>query len=256
MFIDTHCHITDSRFDGDRDKVISHSREKGVNTLIEVGCNPADWKKAIDLTAENQNIFCVLGIHPQDAKTASEIFFNELEDFLKLPKVVGIGETGLDYYYENSPREIQKNVFTTHMELYARTGKPVVIHCRNAYDDLIKILEAEKNASQGYRGVIHCFSGSLPEAVRLAELGFFLGIDGPVTYPKAKDLREVVEKMPLDKLLLETDSPYLPPQPFRGERNEPSYLPLIAEEIARVKNISKEMVGEITGSNAKRLFSI
>lgn len=253
MYIDTHCHLLDSRFDKDREGAILRLFEAKVELLIEISCEIEKWKSAIDFACVNPHIYVAVGIHPQDAKTASEKSFIELENIAKSDKVAAIGETGLDYYYENSPRDVQQDVFMRHIDLSVNINKPLVIHCRDAYKDLIAILNAQTKLP---KGVIHCFSGTPDDAKQLIDLGFYIGIDGPVTYPNAKILRKTVENMPLEKFLLETDSPYLPPQARRGERNEPCYLPLIAEEISKIKNISIEKVSQVTTENARRLFNI
>jgi TatD DNase family protein len=248
--IDTHVHLSDPKFDLDRDLAIKRAKENGITKIIEVGCEPFLWKPSFRLSELNPEIYCAFGIHPHEAKTATTELFNTLENLLRQPKAVAIGETGLDYYYNHSPKDIQKQVLKTHLELSLKIKKPVIIHCRDAYQDLLDIL----NEYTGLSGVIHCFSGNTEEAKKLIELGFFLGIDGPVTYPKALVLKEVVKEIPLEKLLIETDSPYLPPQTYRGKRNEPSYLPHIADEIAKIKKIEINKVCEITLNSSIELF--
>ncbi|MCB4791808.1 MAG: TatD family hydrolase [Elusimicrobia bacterium] len=252
MLIDTHAHLSDPKFSIDRDLVIKRASENGINKIVEVGCEPYIWKDSFRLAKLNPGIFCAFGIHPHEAKLASPELLKTLEDLLKYPKAVAVGETGLDYYYNHSPKEVQQKVLKLHIELAVKTGKPVIIHCRDAYKDLIEIL----GPYPSIKGVIHCFSGNVNEALRLIEMGFLLGIDGPITYPKAAVLRNVVKEIPLDKLVLETDSPYLPPQEFRGKRNEPSYLAQIAEETANIKSVSIDEVSTITTQNALGLFAL
>ena len=249
MLIDTHAHLTDKRFDPDRAQVIERARASGVSKIIEVACEPQYWQKALDLAAGNDGIYCSVGIHPQEAKLCEPDVFGELKKLAAFPKVVAIGETGFDYHYENSPRDKQREVFEKHIELSISTGKPLVIHCRDAYEDLIAVLKG-----RDCRGVIHCFSGSLEDARTFLEMGFYLGIDGPVTYPKAGVLREVVKTAPLEKMLIETDSPYLPPQEYRGMRNEPSHVRFVAGEIANIRKIELKRIEEVTCSNAVTLF--
>ena len=249
MLIDTHAHLADKRFDADRKQAIERAKAAGVLKIIEIACEPHCWQKTIDLAEQNDGIYCAVGLHPQDAKLCTADVFSELERFAALPRVVAIGETGFDYHYENSPRDQQREVFIKHINLSFKTGKPLSIHCRDAYPDLFEVLNNMK-----CRGVIHCFSGSVKQAEKLVEMGFYLGIDGPATYPKSEELKKVVEAIPLDKLLLETDSPYLAPQQYRGKRNEPSYIQFIAQEIAKIKQIKFEEVAETTSRNADILF--
>jgi len=253
MYIDTHAHLMDTRFDGDRDNVMLRAAAQGVRAIIEISCEPDHWQTAIAFAETHPSISVVLGVHPQDARLSSDSVLKRLEDLARHPKVAGIGETGLDYHYENSPRSVQKDVFLKTLDIALRAGKPVVIHCREAYADLIELLSPPRVLPPG---VIHCFSGTPSEAGQLAGMGFYIGIDGPVTYPKAHGLKDVVRATVLEKLVLETDSPYLPPQGYRGQRNEPAYLPLIAQEIAGIKGIPVEEVARVTGDNAAALFKL
>jgi TatD DNase family protein len=252
-YIDTHAHLLDERFDADRETTIARANEKNVRHIIEVSCDPAGWERALALTDERTGISCVLGIHPEEAQQSSPSVLTRLEDLARRDNVVGIGETGLDYYHETSPRDVQKDVFLATLRIAQKIQKPVVIHCRQAYSDLLELL-----ASFGPlpAGVVHCFSGTAEEARQLLTRGFYLGVDGPATYPSAKALKEAIGTIPLDRLLLETDSPYLPPQDFRGKRNEPAYLPLIAHAVAALKNTTVEEVATVTTANAARLFHL
>lgn len=252
MYIDTHAHLLDPRFDVDRDAVIGRAAELGVGSIIEIGCDPDGWQTVLAF-CERRGARCVLGIHPQDAQRSSDDLLTALEDLARRPDVVGIGETGLDYHFENSPRAVQKDVFEKTLDIAQRAGKPVVIHCREAYPDLLALLAARRTLP---RGVVHCFSGTPEEALRLVDRGFLLGIDGPVTYPKNAALKAVVRQVPLEKIVLETDSPYLPPQEHRGERNEPSYLPRIAAEVAALKDVPVEEVARVTSAAAAALFGL
>lgn len=256
MYIDTHCHVLDPRFDTDRDAVLERAGKNGVTAIIEVGCETGDWAKILEFARSRPRTYCALGIHPHEAKDASYEDMKNLQALAKLPEVVAIGETGMDYYYKLSPRDVQVTVFQSHLALARAAGKPLVIHCRDAYVDLINILEGDIKLNGRLAGVIHCFSGSTDDARRLVSQGFFIGIDGPVTYPSAKVLRETVKEIPIEHILLETDSPYLAPQVYRGKRNEPSYLPETAKAVAEIKNIPAETVAEITTANAKKLFNL
>ena len=256
MFIDTHAHLLDERFDKDRMDAVKRASGAGVGIIIETGCVQASWLKTLEFTEKNENIYCALGIHPQNAKTATDKNFSDLEKLAQNIKCVAIGETGLDYHYEYSPREIQKEVFIKHLNTARKCSKPITIHCRDAYKDLIEIIKKEFIANGPVKGVIHCFSGTSAEAAALIELGLLLGIDGPVTYPSAGELRSVVEHVPLDSVLLETDSPYLPPQKYRGQRNEPAFIPLIAEQIAQIRKLDCNIVEKTTTTNAAALFGL
>lgn len=254
--IDTHSHLCDTKFDNDRLETIQRASEKGVKKIIEIGCDPSLWDKVLNLADSNADIYCALGIHPQEASKITQPIFEKLENLSASKKVIAIGETGLDYYHENSPRDIQKEVFLKHIQLALKTNKPLVIHCRDAYNDMIEILKDEFHSNKNINGVIHCFSGSIEHALWFTKMGFILGIDGPVTYPTANKLRHIVENIPLEKIILETDSPYLTPQDFRGKRNEPAYLYFIAEQIAKIRQTSIENIISITTSNAQKLFHL
>lgn len=255
MFIDTHAHLTDKRFDTDRSDALARASGAGVKRIIEVGCSTGEWQEVLAFCRNNANVSCVLGIHPQNAKEGTDEALAELEKLCaENPAVVGIGETGLDYHYENAPRDVQKNVFLRHIALAKKLGLPLVVHCREAYPDFLALLDTLPDRE--FRGVVHCFAGTVEEAGVLLSKGFLLGIDGPVTYPNGEGLRRVVASTSLDKLLLETDSPYLAPQAYRGKRNEPGYVPLIAEEIARIKGADVETVAAVTTASAKILFGL
>ena len=254
--IDTHAHIMDPRFDNDREEVIKRAGEKRVDIIIEVGCQIEEWEPVLKLCQQHSNIYCALGIHPIYSETFSQDAWQLLEKLCENDSVKAIGETGLDYYHAKAPYDFQKELFLKHIQLALKLKKPLTIHCRNAYPDMIELLEkfASKNALSN--AVVHCFSGTKEEAQKLVDFGFLLGIDGPVTYPKSNSLKESVFATPLEKLLLETDCPYLPPQLYRGQRNEPSYIPITASEIALLKNIPLEVVADTTTKNARDLFKL
>lgn len=256
MFIDTHAHLLDNKFDKDRDSVISAAFKNGVEKIIEIGCGKSAWKETAEFAEKNRNIFFSIGLHPQEAKLWEEDDYLTLSELSKKPKCAGIGETGLDYHYEYSPREIQKRVFIHHLKLSRQANKPVICHCREAYEDFVDILSKDIKENGGMKGVVHCFSGNAIDAEKLIKMGFLLGIDGPLTYPKAYGLREVVMNTPLESIVLETDSPYLAPQKYRGKRNEPGYLPLIAESIAELKKLTLSQVEIATTENALKLFGV
>ena len=256
MYIDTHCHLTDARFDADRAGTISRAESAGVEHIIEIACDPGKWQTALELAKSTPAISCAMGIHPQDASLMSPETFSRLAQLCSTPEVVAIGETGLDYYHENSPRDVQKESFAAHIGLARRLGKPLVIHCRNAYADLFPVLDEAFAKHGAISGVVHCFSGTPADAERILSLGLYIGIDGPVTYPGSSSLRETVKMTPLARLLLETDAPYLPPQQYRGKRNEPAYLEHIARGIAAANNTPVETIALATTTNARKLFGI
>ncbi|MFA5780041.1 MAG: TatD family hydrolase [Elusimicrobiota bacterium] len=248
--IDTHCHLLDGSFDEDRKKVIERAISCGVTEIIEISCEPVLWQRSLFLCENYKDIFCAIGVHPNDSDKF--VNFTDFSGFLTNEKVVAVGECGLDYYRNRVDKKTQIAVFEKQLAIAENFKKPVIIHCRQAEEDVYKILDGHKNI----KGVIHCFSSSVEFAEKFLQLGFYIGIDGPVTYPNAKVLREVVKMLPVEKMLLETDSPYLPPQNFRGKRNEPSYIKFIAEKIAEIKEMPVSEISKITDENAKKLFGI
>ena len=254
MIIDTHAHISDVKFDEDRETVIQRAFDSGVGKLIEISCEMHYWDKTLELL-KCDNIFAAFGIHPVDVIQAVATDYSKLETLVQNKKCVAVGEFGLDYHYDASSQNIvtQKKSLAKQLELVAKYNKPVIIHCRNAYDDMIVFLKEYKNIP---KGVIHCFSGSPYQAKEFVEMGFMLGIDGPVTYKKSDILKQVVLETDISKLLTETDCPYLTPQKYRGKRNEPSYVVEVAKEIAKIKKISIEEVLQITTQNAVELFGL
>ncbi|MGC2062083.1 MAG: TatD family hydrolase [Thermodesulfovibrionales bacterium] len=252
QFIDTHCHLEMEQFDGDRDEMIRRARTAGVGTMITVGSDLESVAKAIELSGNDDNIFAAVGVHPHEARHVDENVCRRLSAWASHPKVVAIGETGLDYHYDHSPRDVQMSVFRKHLELASDAGLPVIIHCREAWDDTIRILKESGNS----RGVLHCFSGNRNMAAEVISLGYHVSVAGPVTFRKAADLREVARLVPDEYLLLETDAPYLSPEPYRGKRNEPAFLVHTAHFIAGLRGISLEDIARITTLNARRLFSI
>lgn len=256
MIIDTHAHLSDERFDADRDQVLERALVGGISTIIEIACEPSSWDKSFAFMERSPSIKGAVGIHPQEAGKVSEALWQELEQRLKHPSIVALGETGLDYHYEYAPRETQKNVFIRQLALARSAGKPLSLHVRDAWEDAVTILRYHQNDCGPYRGVLHCFSGTLEQAQMVIEMGFLIGLDGPLTYPKSETMRETVRNIPMEAIILETDSPYLSPQPFRGKRNEPLYVRHTLEELARIKAIPFEEAAAITTINAKKLFNI
>lgn len=262
-FIDTHAHLDDPKFDSDRGDVIKRAREAGLGNIITVGCwNGVDGFGALpDIVKENDIFYLALGVHPHDAKdVADDTPYDEIRRIavdLKdggRSRVVAVGETGLDYHYDNSPREVQQEVFRAQIRLARQLNLPLIIHSREADSDTMTILAEEGAGEIG--GVFHCFSGGVEVAKNVLEMGFYLSFTGVVTFPKADSLREVVKRIPIEKILIETDCPYLAPIPYRGKRNEPAHVVETARRIAEVKGLSLGDVARITTLNAEDLFGL
>ncbi len=254
MFVDTHSHIHDPRFDDDREVVIDRARKAGVDVMITVGTDLETSRAAIALAERHSFIYATVGVHPHDVKNLTSEILAELRVLAQHPRVVAYGEIGLDYYYEHSPRDIQREQFKAQLSIARELNLPIVVHTRDAQEDTLAILKEEWNDRSG---VFHCFTGDPTYAIEALHLGFMVSFSGIVTFPKATELREAVRVVPLDQLLIETDCPYLAPVPHRGKRNEPSYLPAVAEIIANEKSpTSLDEVARISSDNAKRLFEI
>ncbi len=258
--IDTHTHLDFKEFDHDREEVIKRFFENGGEKLINVGCDMHSSGRSIDLVRKYENIFASIGVHPHDANTVDEAVLNKLKELAVQPKVIAIGEIGLDYFRNLSPKEKQIKAFKIQIELAENHKKPIIIHCRDAYVELLEILKSYKTS--GWQGVIHCFLGSWQIAEELLKLGFYIGFTGAVTYVKRitltsePEIFKVIKNMPLDKILIETDCPYLSPVPHRGERNEPLFVKYVAEKIAEVREVDVREIEKVTSGNARRLFGI
>lgn len=249
--IDSHCHLNDPKLFVDLDGVLERARAVGVESFIVPGYDLVSSEKAVSIAASNEDVYALVGIHPHDASIYNDEVEERLEELLSNDKVVGLGEIGLDYHYDNSPREKQREVFIRQLKLAKRIGKPVVIHSRDAFLETFEII---RDHGKGLSGVFHCFSGSYESAMRvIKELGFYISLAGPVTFKNAKEPLEVATRIPLEYLMIETDCPYLAPQPFRGKQNEPSYLPYIAE---RIKEVRGGSIITATVDNTKRLFGL
>lgn len=261
MLADTHAHIDFPQFDADREEVIERALAAGVGIIVNVGTDLATSQASVELAERYPAIYAAVGVHPHDAKTVSEQELEELRKLATHPKVVAIGEIGLDFYRDLSPRDVQRRVFRQFLNLAAELGKPVIIHDRDAHQEVQDILRdwvrslPQNSPLLRHPGTLHCFSGDLDMAQKMVELGFFIGVDGPLTYKNARRLPEVVRALPLECLLIETDAPYLPPHPHRGQRNEPAYVRLIAETIAQLKAIPVDEVARVTTRNARMLFN-
>jgi len=250
--IDTHCHLDMKDFDVDREEVIERSKEAGFEALITVGSDLAGTTKAVQLSEHYAMVYASVGIHPHDAKDFTEKVYSQLTNWSKKTKVVAIGETGLDYHYDHSPRETQKDVFRRHLHLAEETRLPVIIHSREAKKDTLHIMQ---ECGVG-KGVLHCFSGDQDMAEKAMSMGFYLSLAGPVTFRKSLSLKEIARMIPDDYLLVETDAPYLSPEPVRGKRNEPAFMLNTLRHVAELRGISLEDLARITSLNAKRLFGI
>lgn len=266
--IDTHAHLNFKEFDRDREEAIRRFFGTGGEKLINVGCDLVSSERSVELAEKNKNIFATVGIHPHEAEVLNKEALKKLEELVAKKKVIAVGEIGLDFFRDLSPREIQVNAFKAQLELAEKYNKPVIIHCREAYVDILDILKSYKKAN--WNGVMHCYLGSWLIAEELLKMGFYLGFTGAITYPKKRLLKDpfgmnfntepeifnVVKNTPLDKILIETDCPYLAPVPHRGERNEPSFVKHVAEKIAELKGISVAEVEKATSKNARKLFGI
>ncbi|MBI5892744.1 MAG: YchF/TatD family DNA exonuclease [Deltaproteobacteria bacterium] len=265
--IDTHAHLDDPKFEKDIDDVIKRAKDAGLEHIITVGClrEKTGLKKIIELTEKYEMVYAALGIHPHDAKDISPspfplpygergMFLDEIKELTKKNKVVAIGETGLDYYYEHSPKNIQKDVFIKQINIARELKLPLIIHSREAQNDTLDILKQENVRDIG--GVVHCFSGTYEMAKKILDMGLYISFTGVATFPKAENIHELVRKIPIEMLLVETDCPYLAPEPHRWKRNEPSYVKFVAERLAELKKLSYGDAARITTLNAKKLFSI
>ncbi|AIG24477.1 TatD family hydrolase [Brevibacillus sp. 7WMA2] len=254
MLFDTHAHLNAEQFDEDRDEVIARAKENGVSTIVNVGFNRETIPTTMELAEKYDFIYAVVGWHPQDAITMKEQDLEWLEELSKHPKVVGLGEMGLDYYWDTSPRDVQAEVFRKQIRLARKLQMPIIIHDRDAHQDIIEILREEKAGEVG--GIMHCFSGSYELAKMALDMNFYISFGGPLTFKNAKRPKEVAAKIPLERILIETDCPYLTPHPFRGKRNESAYVKFVAEEMAQIHGLPYEELAKITANNARRLFNI
>ncbi|HZQ17944.1 MAG TPA: TatD family hydrolase [Terriglobales bacterium] len=263
MFVDSHCHLEGPRFDSDRDHVIARAREAGLTNLLAIGTGdgPGTLDCAVKLADKYDMVYATVGIHPHEAQLVKDSDFSQLQELAHHQKVVAWGEIGLDYYYDHSTRETQKSVFVRQMELARLAKLPIVIHCRpsdnseNAWDDCLALIEQHWK-SAGLGGVLHCFNGTWGHAERALDMGFMISFAGNVTFPKAQQIRDTAHQVPLDRMLIETDSPFLAPVPNRGKRNEPAFVKEVARQVGELRGLSTEQVGDQTSGNFYRFFSI
>jgi TatD DNase family protein len=247
--IDSHAHVDFPQFNRDRQAVVQRAREAGVVAIVNIGTNLTSSRTSVALAERHEFIYATVGIHPHDAESATQDALKELQTLASHPKVVAVGEIGLDYYRDYSPRPVQRQAFRDQLDLASAVGRPVVIHSRDAHAEVLDTLK-----HWGGTGVLHTYAAGLELLDEALALGFSIGISGPVTFPSAERLREVVRSVPLDRLLVETDCPYLSPAPHRGKRNEPAYVKLVAKAVAQVRDASLELIASATTKNARRLF--
>jgi len=252
MLFDTHAHMNDPAFDEDREKVLLGLKDKGVEYMMNVGCCLESSRDCVAMAEAYDFVYASVGSHPDSADEVNEAVLEEYRKMAAHPKVRAIGEIGLDYYYETIPREIQQQAFRMQMELARELKMPVIVHERNAHDDGMRIAKEFKDVT----GVFHCYSGSAEMARQLVNMGWYIGFTGVLTFKNARKAVETAESIPLERIVLETDCPFMAPEPFRGKRNDPGYLYRMAERLAEIRGISVEEVHEITTQNAKNLYRI
>lgn len=253
QLIDSHAHLDDAKFDADREAVLQRAAESGVARIVNIGADMPSSERSVALAARCDAVYAAVGVHPHDAKTVRPGDYEQLADWLAQPKVVALGEVGLDYYYDLSPREAQRDVFVRQLDVARQMHVPVVIHNRDAHGDTMDILRRE---GKGLTGVVHCFSGSWEMAQELLKMGWYLGVDGPVTYKNAAKLPEIMAKAPLERILVETDSPYLAPVPLRGKRNEPANVRYVAAHVAKLRQMDEDAFAAATAANTCALFGL
>jgi len=263
MFVDSHAHLDGEKFDADREAVIARAREAGVRTIVAIGNGdgPAQVDCGIRLAEKYDFIYATLGIHPHEARLADQAAYQKMEGLAQHPKVIAWGEIGLDYFYHHSPRGVQKEVFLQQMELAAAAKLPIVIHCRpsdgseDAWEDCLALLR-EHWAARGLGGILHCFTGNWPQAKAALDMGFMISFAGNVTFPKAQQIRDAALDVPLERMLIETDSPFLAPMPHRGKRNEPAFVKETARKLGELRGMTAEQVGLRTSQNFYKFFKL
>jgi TatD DNase family protein len=255
--IDSHAHIDAPQFAEDRDDMLDRARNAGITTLLAIGTGPGPEKldAALPYAEANDWIYTTVGIHPHDAKDVTQQHLDTLATLAQHPKVIAWGEIGLDYFYDHSPRDLQEQVFRDQMALAHAAKLPIIIHCRDAWSDCLKVLEDAWKPT-GLGGILHCFSSTVEDAHRGLDMGFQISFAGNCTYPKAQNIRDVAKLLPLSNILIETDSPYLAPQPYRGKRNEPSYVGEVAKVLANVRNLGHWEIAAATAENFRRFFHL
>jgi TatD DNase family protein len=251
--IDSHCHLDFKEFDGQLDETIKAAGEKGVHTVINIGCDLESSYKSVELSVKYENVYAAVGVHPHDAKKFDHETEEELYKLLDNKKVVAIGETGLDFYRDLSPRKKQTEVFRRHLDMAVKVAMPVVIHSRQSFPETVEIIREYSDELAG--GVFHCFPGTVDDAYEVIDLGFSISVGGVITYKNSK-MGQVAAEIPLEYILLETDSPYLTPEPFRGKTNQPAYVKYVAQKLSELKSIPFAEVEKITDRNTRKVFRI
>ena len=254
MLVDSHCHLDFDVFDEDRQETIQRARNAGVATMVTICTRVTRFEEIRSIAESDENIWCSVGIHPHQAEEEPVVSVEDLVSRAAHPKVIGIGETGLDYYYDNSPRKLQETSFRTHIAAARETGLPLIVHTRDADDDMADILEDEMGKG-AFPGVLHCFSSGRRLAERALDIGFYISLSGIVTFKNAEDLRDIAKDVPVDRILVETDSPFLAPIPNRGKRNEPSFVVDTAARVAKIKGVDNIALSIASTDNFFRLFN-
>jgi TatD DNase family protein len=269
VLVDSHAHLDSPRYDEDRDGLLARAWQQGVRAILSIGIGdgPDTMQGALELTRkyagrrETPQLFASAGIHPHEARLADEEALGKLDSLLAAPEVIAAGEIGLDYYYDHSPRERQKQAFAAQMEVAARRKRPIVIHCRpsegstDAWDDTLSVIEGQW-ARTGLGGILHCFTGEWEHARRAMDCGFMISFAGNVTFPKSEKIRAVAAKVPLDRILIETDAPFLAPVPHRGQRNEPAWVQAVAAKLGEVCGVAADEIAAGAAGNFFRFFSL
>ncbi len=258
MLIDSHAHLDAPQFDADREEVIRRASDAGLEMVLTIGTGDREGRSveaAVRLADRHSLVYTGIGVHPHDAKEADDACLGRLENLATHPKVVLWGEIGLDYYYDHSPRDVQREVFRLQLVMAARLDLPVAVHCRDAWEDTMAILREAKGGAP-LRGVMHSFTGSGEQALECSRMGFMISFSGMVTFKNARPLRDTVRSLPLQSILVETDCPYLAPVPYRGKRNEPAFVSEVAREVARCRGMEQEFVAAATSDNARRLLQV
>ncbi|WP_119458693.1 TatD family hydrolase [Rhodospirillaceae bacterium SYSU D60014] len=253
MLVDSHCHLNFKDFNDDLDVVVSRAEGEGVGTLVTICTRLNEFEQVLGIAERYDNVYCSVGVHPHEAENAGDVDAARLIGLAAHPKVVGIGETGLDYYYDNSPRDQQQAVFRAHMKAARETGLPLIVHTRDADEDMAALLTEGTDGGR-LTGVLHCFSSGRELAEKALELGFYISLSGIVTFKNAEALREIARDVPADRLLVETDSPYLAPMPHRGKRNEPAFVVHTAARVAELRGVTVDELARTTTANFFRLF--
>ncbi len=255
--VDSHAHLEFAQFDEDRDAMLQRARAAGVRMVLAIGSGTGTNRldAAIPLAEEHEWIYATVGIHPHDVNDVTEETFQRLEELARHPRVIAWGEMGLDYHYDHVAPDLQKRVFGRQLEMARAAKLPIVIHCRDAWPDCLEIMEQDWGAT-GLGGIFHCFTGTIEQARRGLDMGFMVSFAGNLTYPKAQGIRDVAHKVPLERMLTETDSPFLPPQGRRGKRNEPAYVVEVAQALGNVRDLPAEEIAATTGANFRRFFRL